>query len=51
MCCRVYVAANFHAPTITTGGFTTTYGITGTISTPTLIVNGTTASTNYLTGL
>jgi hypothetical protein len=49
---RLYVAANLDAPT-TTSGITTTYGMTstGTISTPTLIVNGTTASTDYLTGL
>jgi hypothetical protein len=48
---RFYVAANLDA-SITTSGITTTYGMTstGTIYTPTLIVNGTTASTDYLTG-
>jgi hypothetical protein len=47
---RLYVAANLN---LTTSGITTTYGMTstGTIYTPTLIVNGTTASTDYLTGL
>jgi hypothetical protein len=46
---RLYVAANLN---LTTSGITTTYGMTstGTIYTPTLIVNGTTASTDYLTG-
>jgi hypothetical protein len=43
----LYVAANL-GTSITTSGITTTYGMTstGTIYTPTLIVNGTTASTD-----
>jgi hypothetical protein len=44
---RLYVAANLGY----NSGITTTYGNFRNDSTPTLIVNGTTASTDYLTGL
>jgi hypothetical protein len=45
---RLYVAANLGYNNVGSQRLMVT---SGTISTPTLIVNGTTASTDYLTGL